>query len=332
MTPGKQLRIAIEECELPHPLFLAQHKPLQERIEDALDGAASRIERVIGPSRVGKSMLINALCRLYPETKVDGRRHVPVLQVPLPPGISHSGLSVSVLTALGLPVPHSGKSAKPRELEERMKHQLQLAGTRVLMFEEASHLVDVGARVPPRVAADWFKTLADRLNLTLLLFGVPRLERLFECNEQLRTRASASRRLLPYDSRIPANMQAFHSCVATYANLFRESGYPIELPGQALTYQCYLLSGGLIGVLSRFMQELASQQSSVQPCSLTFTDCQAAVSAIEVAGSPNFPAFADPSAIEAGVAPAALHQAFVTVMNDNDLPVPLLEKLSRAAQ
>lgn len=332
MTPAKQLRFAIESCELPHPLFLAQFNPLQQRIDDALDGAASRIERIIGPSRVGKSMLINALCRRYPETKVDGRRHVPVLQVPLPPGISHSGLSASVLTALGMPVPHSGKSAKPRELEERMNKQLQLAGTRVLMFEEASHLVDVGARVPPRVAADWFKALADSLNLTMLLFGVPRLERLFQCNEQLRLRASSARQLLPYDSRLPDNLQAFHRCVATYAQLFSEYGYPIDLPGQLLTYQCYLLSGGLIGVLSRFMQELASQLSKTEPRSLTFIDCQAAASAIETAGSPNFPAFADPSVIEVGVAPAALHQAFVHVMNDNDLSVPLLPETERAAQ
>ncbi|CAB3752464.1 ATP-binding protein [Paraburkholderia humisilvae] len=324
MTPAKQLRVAIETCELPHPLFLEQLKPLRQRIEDAIDGGASRIERVMGPSRVGKSMLINALRRTFPETKVDGRRHVPLLVVPVPTPVSPLLLPSSVLTALGLPVQRSITSGA---MGNRMLDQLTLAGTRVAIFEEASHLVEPGARVPPRSAGDWFKTLADS-RLTVFLFGVPRLERLFEHNEQLRMRTSARRLLLPYDSRIPENMKAFHTCVATYANLFRESGYPIDLPIPALTYQCYLLTGGLIGVLSRFMQELASQMAYELPRPLTFNDCQAAADAIEAAGSHHFRAFQNHAAMQSDVASAALHQSFVQVMNDNDLPVPVIREQS----
>ncbi|WP_027210543.1 TniB family NTP-binding protein [Burkholderia sp. WSM2232] len=321
MTPAKQLRIAIETCELPHPLFLEHFKPLRQRIEDAIDGGASRIERVMGPSRVGKSMLINALRRAFPETKVDGRRNVPVLVVPVPTPVSPLQLPSSVLAALGLPVQRSITTGAMRG---RMLDQLRLANTRVVMFEEASHLVEPGARMPPRGAGDWFKELADSGNRTVFMFGVPRLERLFECNEQLRARASARRLLMPYDSRIPENMKAFHTCVATYASLFGESGYPIDVPASGLTLQCYLLTGGLIGVLSRFMQELASQMAYESPRPLTFADCQAAANAIEAAGSRQFPAFAHQEAFLTEVSPAALHQAFVQVMNDNDLAVPIL--------
>ncbi|MGF6550722.1 TniB family NTP-binding protein [Paraburkholderia youngii] len=323
MTPARQLRISIETCEVQHPFFLGQLEALRQRIEDAVDGAASRIERVVGPSRVGKSMLIHALRRAFPEAKEDGRRHVPVLVVPVPSPVSPVLLPSSVLSALGLPVQRSITSGA---MATRMLDQLKLAGTRVVIFEEASHLVEAGARVPPRSAGDWLKTLADSHNLTVFLFGVPRLEILFECNEQLRLRASASRRFLPYDSRIPENMKAFHTCVATYAKLFRESGYPIALPSPALTCQCYLLTGGLIGVLSRFMQELASQMTYEPPRQLTFVDCMAAANAIEAAGSPHFRAFANPEAIQTEIPPAALHQAFAQVMKDNDLSVPVIHE------
>ncbi|CAG2159419.1 ATP-binding protein [Cupriavidus numazuensis] len=323
MTPAKQLRKAIESCELPHLLFLQQFNPLRQRIEDALDGAASRIERVMGPSRVGKSMLINALKRTFPETRINGRRHVPILVVPVPTPVSPLLLPSSVLAALGLPVQ---RNITKGVMDNRMLDQLNLAGTRAVLFEEASHLVEPGARVPPRSAGDWFKALADSNNLTVFLFGVPRLQRLFDSNEQLRLRSSAARYLLPYDSRIPENMKAFHICVATYANLFRESGYPIDLTAAALTYQCYLLTGGLIGVLSRFMQELASQLAYEAPRTVTLADCQAAADAIEAAGSPHFPAFGNPDSMQAEVAPAALHQAFVQVMNDNDLAVPVIHE------
>ncbi|WP_430226907.1 ATP-binding protein [Paraburkholderia tropica] len=329
MTPAKQLRIAIENCEIPHPLFLEHFKPLRQRIEDAIDGRASRIERVMGPSRVGKSMLTNALRRAFPETKVDGRRNVPVLVVPLESPLSPLQLPASVIDALGLPVP---RSVTTGALRARMLEQLKLANTRVVIFEEASHLVELGARIPPRSAGDWFKTLADSNNRTVFMFGVPRLERLFECNEQLRMRASARRLLMPYDSRVTEHMEAFHTCAATYASRFAESGFPIDLPAAALTYQCYLLSGGLIGVLGRFMQELASQMANEPPRMLSFADCKAAADTIESAGSPRFPAFENPEASLAEVPAAALHQAFVQVMNDNDLPVPIIRERAGGVQ
>ena len=47
---------------------------------------------------------------------------------------------------------------------KRMFEQLQLAGTRVTLFEEASHLVESSASVPPRASGDWFKVLADALS------------------------------------------------------------------------------------------------------------------------------------------------------------------------
>lgn len=328
MTPAKQLRIAIETCELQHPLFLNHFNPLRQRVEDAMDGAASRIERVIGPSRVGKSMLINALRRAFPETKTNGRRHVPLLVVPMPTPVSPLLLPSSVMTALGLPVQ---RNSSPGALANRMLEQLKLAGTRVVIFEETSHLVEPGARVPPRAAGDWFKALADT-NMTVFLFGVPRLERLFEHNEQLRMRASAQRLFLPYDSRVPDNMTAFHACVATYANLFREYGYPIELPAPALTYQSYLLSGGLVGVLSRFMQELASQMAYESPRPLTFADGQAAAHAIETAGPRHMRPFGSLDAVLAEVAPAALHQVFVQVMHDNDIAVPVIHQACGGVQ
>lgn len=87
----------------------------------------SRIERVMGPSRVGKSMLINALRRAFPETKVDGRRRVPVVVVPVPTPVSPVLLPSSVLTALGLPVQRSITSGA---MGNRMLDQLKLAGSR----------------------------------------------------------------------------------------------------------------------------------------------------------------------------------------------------------
>ncbi|MGE4125637.1 MAG: TniB family NTP-binding protein [Pusillimonas sp.] len=315
MTTAKELRRQIESCELQHPAFMELLNVMKGRVEDAREGFSSRIEWAVGPSRVGKTMLINALSRMNPETKVDGKRHVPVLVVPVSPNISPVLLPTSVLMALGVPLPQRGITSGV--MFNRMVDQLRLAQTRVLIFEEASHLVEPGTRVPPRAAGDWFKSVADTLNMTLLLFGVPRLERLFESNEQLRLRASAKREFRPYDLRQAGQQQAFASCVRTYADLFARAGWPIQMPLKALVLQCYLLSGGLVGVLSRFMQELASQMMYESPREITIQDCGSAANSIESAGHPDFPAFRVDD-----VSTVSLSAAHAHVLETNGMSMP----------
>lgn len=312
---ARELRKKIEDCELPHPAFMDLVDLMQERIQDAREGGASRIEWVVGPSRVGKTMMINTLARMNPETKVDGKREVPVLVIPIPPNISPVLMPASVLTALGVPIPRLGITSGV--MFNRMIDQLRLAKTRVLIFEEASHLVEPGAKLPPRAAGDWFKAAADALNLTLILVGVPRLQRLFESNEQLRLRASARREFRPYDMRDAAQQRTFASCVGTYADLFKRSGWPFELSLNDLVLQCYLLTGGLIGVLSRFVQELASQLRRERPRPITIEDCRAASDSVESAGHPDFPAFSG-----SDISPVALHAAHGYVLESNTMSIP----------
>lgn len=70
MSAAKELRQRIEGCELQHPAFVELFEILNQRIEGARDGFAARIEWVTGPSRVGKTMLINALLRGHLEEKI----------------------------------------------------------------------------------------------------------------------------------------------------------------------------------------------------------------------------------------------------------------------
>lgn len=287
MSSAKELLERIEKCDIPHATYMRIFTLLNQRIEFAIEGFSSRIEWVIGPSRVGKSMLINALRRKFPATKVNGIRQVPVLVVRIPSNISPKLLPTKVLEALGVPLKDKTSGA----LDTRMFQQLKLAGTRVIIFEEASHLVDVGTKVPPRAAGDWFKDLADVQDVTILMFGVPRLERLFDSNEQLSNRASAKQEFRPYDFRIEEEQVAFASCVRSFTDIFRDGGWPIELPFQELVEQCYLLTGGLVGILSRFMQELANHMAGKKTRAVTLEDCRNTTKRIKWTGHPDFPPF-----------------------------------------
>lgn len=333
MTPTQQLRMKIEQCELPHPLFEEHLTALKRRIDDALAGFAPKVVRVPGPSRVGKSSLIAKLLRDYPETRNEGRRNVPVLALRVPHSATVKLLPKSVLRALGIRV--RGNMTES-EMFDLMMEQLELAGTRVVIFDEISHLVDEGSRVPPRAASDWLKTLVDprpeadehkpKLGVTLILFGIPRLERLFSANEQLRNRACPPRNFLPYDASDAEQMAAYEACVVNYARMFAATGYPIDLRPRVLTQQSYLLTGGLIGVLADFMRELASLMAHEAPRAITYADCQKVLEEVNHAGSPHRLAFQDSAVDDVGVEPAALKQAYVHVLTSNSASVPVRKK------
>lgn len=320
MTPAQQLRRDIENCELAHPIFAEHSRVLSQCIDDAIDGFAPKVTRVPGPSGAGKSSLIARLGRAYPKTRINGRLHAPVLVVEVPQSASPKQLPGCVLEALGL----KGIGNKTvGSMFDLMLEQLKLAGTRVVIFDEISHLVDEGSRVPPRAASDWLKSVVNKAKVTLIVFGIPRLERLFPANEQLRRRSRPARFFLPYDAADAEQMSAYVACVTNYARMFAAAGFPIAVPPRVLIQQSYLLTGGLIGVLSDFMQELARLVARDKPRALTYADCQMALDEVSHAGSPHQLAFQDDGNEDVDVPMAALRQAYVHVLTSNSMSVPI---------
>lgn len=319
---AKELRQRIEQCELPHPAFQHQINGIRQIVMDALDGFSPRIVWSVGPSRAGKTMMLEAVRREHPpvqeEVTVEGRvvlrRHVPLLYVSLPSSISPKLLPAVVLMSLGVPVPSRGVSSSA--MFTRMSEQLRMARTKVILVNEASHLVEDGSRMLPRAAADWFKDVCDLLGITVVLSGLPRLERLFQSNEQLRLRANARYELRPYRPDEPEELRAFAVCVKTYADMFADAGWPIGVSLSALTKHCYLLSGGLVGVLSVFMQNLAVSCAGQPHRTLVFDDCARTAANMETAGSLDCPPF-----VAEEVAPVELQQAYAHVMNVAGLSV-----------
>lgn len=300
---------AIEERELPHEFFEDCLDSLRFRICELIDGYPPSCEMVIGPSRVGKSMLIDSISRQFPPAVKDGVRQVPVLVVELTTGISPKQLPRSVLTALGAPVPSS--MASNALMYERMARQLKLAGTRVILFEEAGHIVDVGSKLPPRAAGDWFKQVIDQLDISVVLFGILPLERLLKSNEQLRYRTGAVRRFYPYAWAVPAEQRHFVACIRTYVKLFEQAGCRFAFEFEALVHNTYLISGGLIGIVAKFMLRLAHDVKRSNDHEISFQTCAKALKNIETIWESDNPGFK-----EMLVAPIRLQEAHTLVFED----------------
>lgn len=313
MNSAAELRRSIETCRLNHTLYDEHYRWLKERIDDALDGFSARIEGLVGPSRAGKSMLIEALEQDYPAIRVNNVRRVPVLRVKLPPAITPKLFPAEVLKALKVPIPNRVKTSG--ELLGRVTEQFKLAGTRVLLLDEASHFVEPGSKVMPRAAGDMVKALSEDANLSIIATGIPHLERLFQANEQLRLRASVRRAFMPYDFNNAEHRKDFAQCVKTYADLFEKHGWPIALEFPVLVKQCYLHCGGLVGVLSAFMRELSIRKRGEQARTLTLEDCRAAAARTEGTGHPLHQPFSSEE-----VSMAELNQAYGYVLETYEMP------------
>jgi hypothetical protein len=286
MSSAKALRRELESCELHHAHYTQQYNYLKGCIDDALQGFAPTLSWIVGPSRVGKSMLLDSMARLYPERVVDGVRQVDLLVVKLLPGISPLKLPTAVLEALRVPAQRN--TTKDKSLDRRVRDQLRLADVKFTIFDEVSHIVEPGSKMPPRAAGDWFKSLMEDWPMSMNMTGVPRLEKLFASNEQLRYRAEARREFRPYNFNIPAERVAFASCVKTYITLFQKHGVVIDVPLDAMVKHCYLLGGGLIGLVSKFFIRLSRDAlNGAADGKLNFIDCKSAADGIEQAGHPS---------------------------------------------
>lgn len=280
-TNLSQLRKDVESLVVNHGAQLMALQHIDRAIKDSLDGFEKTVEVLVGPSRAGKSEIIRMLKEKYPPQRVDGRLVCPVLFVPIKSGVSPKDLPLHVLRALKVPRPR--RASRQEELNTRMYEQLELAGVQAVVFEECSHLVDVGSKVPPRQASDWFKDLMEsQANVTVILVGLPRLIRLLSSNEQLCLRSGAPFYFLPYQWALQPDRAQFAGVCKAYVTKFEHYGCNFPVPLATLVRQLYAISAGTIGVLVKFFRFVAALVRS--PGLISMADLDGALKRLNRAG------------------------------------------------
>ena len=279
---GDSIRKALDTLLINHSSFASALGSLQRRVQDTLAGFPPCFEVVIGFSRCGKTELLKLIAQDYPERSENGRRYVPVLVVYITSSTTPKDLPLAVIRALRLPPPRH--SMKVGELNDYMHTQIRLARVHVILFDEASHLVEVGTKIPPRAASDWFKDVqANAKDLGIVLTGVPRLRRLPDSNEQLRNRTRKPIKLMPYrwDDREQRN--SFCACANAFLSEFLSRGCELGMPFNTFVRHCYAASAGQVGLLANFFSELAMLVDV--PCLLTVEICADAAANLNLPGN-----------------------------------------------
>lgn len=282
------LRQDVSSTVIAHPKFETGVLKMRSIVEDALSGLPPSVTFMMGPSRCGKTEIVNAIAREFPDTCFDGKRSIPVLVVYVRSSMGPKDLPAAVIAAMGLPVPRTGRVG---ELSSYMVAKLALANVKVIFFDEASHVVEPGARIQPYAASDWFKDAHFGFNLSqahkqpgfsLVLTGVPRLQRLLDANPQLRNRADKPLTILPYRWDNKNDRNDFAGCVQAFLTIFADAGHENTVLMNEFLRDCYIASAGLIGMLSKFFDKLATLLAPGAP--ITLEVCRRAAGLINLPG------------------------------------------------
>lgn len=160
-------------------------KMLQELADTDYEQGEPDILLIVGEPGTGKSWIVKRFAADNPRQELETVTTVPVLLVSVPAKCSLARLPGAILQALGSPLWNVGD-------EEQRTHQLETllkkCGVKLLILNEANHLVDRGKEKSHYLLADWIKLLSERTRMPIALVGIPRLKVLLEVNEQLADR------------------------------------------------------------------------------------------------------------------------------------------------
>ena len=284
VKPTVELRQIVSHSVVNHKRFHELKNILCDYIKDSFEDYPPKIVALTGPSRVGKSELMASVVKEYPSQVVNGVKKIDVLVVKTPSPVNPLTLPHSVLTALGLNVKRGADNL------DLMTKQLALAQVKTIIFEEASHVVEVNARMIPRAAGDFFKSLFEYNRLTVILIGVPHLTRLLESNEQLLLRADSPLEFMPY-STSDEDLDNFEMAVLTNLSQFTNAGVAFVQKTEEFVDHLYVCSGGLYGIVHKFFLELARLVETKKIRIVTDSHCLMVAQTIGLAAHPRLMPF-----------------------------------------
>lgn len=235
------MSIVAKDVLIEHLMFSTALQRMEEVIARGLAGE-SLILPLVGPTRVGKSELIVTIKANYPIREVEGVKHMPVICVPTPIKPTRRSLPVALLHTMGYR--RYGRS-NAEELTHTVYELLKITRTRVVIFNEMQQLVEQGSLTDAREAADWLKVLAEEMNLTLILMGLPRTTELLARNEQLRDRAEAVHEFRPYNWNNPGEQFEFRKTLLSLMEAYRDAGW--QVPDASDAEFCQRVYGSSLG-------------------------------------------------------------------------------------
>lgn len=138
---------------------------------------------IFGETGVGKSTLLQAYVKQFPRKEYKTYTQIPALYVRVPsPARTTKTLSTEILYRMGDPMYASGTE---QVQTTRICNYVEQCQIEIIVIDEFQHLIDRETDKVFTAVSDWVKTLAEAINIPVILCGLPESERIFRYNKQL---------------------------------------------------------------------------------------------------------------------------------------------------
>lgn len=241
----------LDQLIVRHSRFEAARAAIDEAVRNADLYTDKSLLPVIGPSRSGKSRLLeDCLAALYPpDHPADAVR--PVRRVVMPRSSRPKAMLMKLQHALGNPFYAVGTED---QMLIRLVPLLRRLEVKVLLVDELQHCVSHRGEINYDVA-DVFKVLLDEAQVTIVAAGLENAVQVLDANEQLTGRCDQAVHLPRFDWTDPDSRAEFIALVQAFCR-----GLPaLQMPpfdDEAECFRWYVACGGLIGYLHKIFRKL----------------------------------------------------------------------------
>jgi len=157
--------IFFDTARFKHPEFNKIMRGINELIK--CGGTVPVINCLVGPSRVGKSVVISSVCKQY-ENHIN-TEHQPIVNIDIEPDTTPKMIYSSIIEAMGVPA-----KGNVRELRKQLCFLTQKKKVRLIIIDEMQHALPVHQNSPngTQKVADIIKLISDGTNASMLLVGL----------------------------------------------------------------------------------------------------------------------------------------------------------------
>lgn len=213
---------AMHSVFVPHARFTAVLEEIGKPLETVGSRELPMCTVVVGPSGIGKSLLIDKLKEPFEgdEEEVEFvvppfpglvARHVPLLSLEMPDRPHPTLILNEILKRSSDPKWHE---RDPKLCEARVVQFIEASRTRGLLFDEAQRMVDRTSDVITLHILEKMKRLASLTGISMAFFGVGRLAYVMEIDGQIRRRWKDPIAFEPYlwpsDEKVSFGSQGFN--------------------------------------------------------------------------------------------------------------------------